>query len=481
MEALKQRSIRAGAARFVGLGIRALLRVGSIVILARLLEPGDFGLVAMVTVLTGVFDIFSTAGLSAATVQKAEITDEQISSLFWTNVAVGVGLALFCFAIAPSVGQFYHDPRASTVIAALAPAFVFNALGVQHIALLQRELRYVTLSAVEIASEALSVIVAISMAYSGWGYWALVSSSIVAPLAMTIGAWLSCRWVPSAPRRNASIGAMLWFGSTVTLNNLVVYGAYNLEKLLLGRYFGPDALGFYGRAYELINLPTQIINSAIGRVAFAGLSRLQDERARFKNYFLKSYSLAISITLPTTMFCFVAADAIIHVVLGPKWKDAAEPFRLLAPAIMVFGIINPFGWLLQSFGLQRRSLNVALVLAPIVICAYLIGIPYGMHGVALAYSTAMVLWLVPHTLWCLHGTPLTPREFLSATRPPFMAGIAAALVAASVQHYFRNSPELVQLIWAGAAMSSVYAWMLLFVMKQSPFYVEIWRGLRGAT
>ena len=205
---------------------------------------------------------------------------------------------------------------------------------------------------------------------------------------------------------------MLRFGGTITLNGLVVYVAYNLDKVLVGRFYGPASLGIYSRAYALINLPTAIINGPLGDVAFSSLARLQGEPARLKSYFLKGYSLVVSITLPATIACAVFADDIILVTLGPKWTEASTIFRLLAPTILVFGMINPLAWLLKSVGLQARSLKIALVLAPLVICSYLVGLPYGPSGVALAFSTAMVLSMLPLICWCLHGTSISVRELL---------------------------------------------------------------------
>lgn len=482
VEDLKERTIRAGAARLVGQGGRSLLRIGSIIVLARLLDPSDFGLVAMVTVITGVFEIFATGGLSAATVQKAEVSNEQISTLFWVNIAIGVLLALLCLAVAPFLNAFYEEPKTALVIAALAPSFIFNAAGVQHVALLQRRLRYAALSAIEVGSELVAAVIGIGLALAGWGYWALVIGVMAGPLVITIGAWAATGWVPKAPQRDSAVASMLRFGGTITLNNLIVYIAYNLEKVLLGRYFGPDALGLYGRAYELINLPTRILNSAIGSVAFAALSRLQMEPIRFRTYFLKGYSLVVSLTLPATILCAILADDIILVVLGPKWKDAAEIFRLLAPTILVFGMINPLAWLLQSVGLQERSLKIAFVLCPLVIGSYLIGIPYGPSGVAFAYSAAMTLWLVPHILWCLHGTPIAPGDLLSAVGRPLLSGVAAASAALVVQHFAAPIPfPLVRLTLAGSAMLVVYLSALLFVMRQKDFYVDLLRALKGAS
>ena len=482
VDGLKRQTIRAGAARSLGQGSRALLRLGTIVVLARLLDPSDFGLVAMVTVVTGVFDIFGTGGLSAATIQRAEISDQQISTLFWVNIVIGILLALLCLAVAPLLDLFYEDSSTALVLVALAPTFIFNAAGVQHVALLQRRLRYTTLSSIEVGSELVSGVISIALALAGWSYWALVVGVLAAPLVITVGAWIATGWIPGAPSRESDVSSMLRFGGTITLNNLVVYVAYNLEKVLLGRYFGPDALGLYGRAYELINLPTRIINSAVGSVAFSALSRLQKDEARVRTYFLAGYSLVVSLTLPTTIVCAVLADDIILVVLGPKWQASAEIFRLLAPTILVFGMINPLAWLLQSSGLQQRSLHVAFVLCPIVICSYLIGIPYGPNGVALAYSAAMTLWVVPHIVWCLYGTPITPGDLLSAIGRPLLSGAAAAVAALLVQHLAADIPyAFVRLALAGTAMATVYVTTLLFVMGQKDLYLELFRGLKHAT
>ena len=388
-------------------------------------------------------------------------------------------LGLLCIGAAPVVSAFYSEPKTALVMLAIAPAFVINATGVQHIALLQRHLRYITLAVIEVGSEIATLMVAISMALAGYGYWAVVASVITAPIVLTIGAWISSGGVPGLPRKLRDVYPMLRFGGVVTLNSLVVYVAYNLDKVLLGRYYGAATLGIYGRAYELINLPTRIINTAIGVVAFSSLSRLQADPVRLKSYFLKGYSLVVSITLPTTIACAVFADDIILVTLGPNWTAAAPIFRLLAPTILVFSIIDPTGWFLQSIGMQERSLKIALVLSPLVICSYVIGLPYGPTGVALAFSTAMVLWLIPHMYWTVHGTNLSVRElFLAAARPLF-AGTVAAVAAVIVQHFAAPFPSpLLRLMLGGTAMMSVYVLVLLFVMKQSEFYFGLLREFR---
>ncbi len=479
MKDIKEKTIRGGAARLIGQALKSLLRLGTIIVLARLLDPSDFGIVAMVTVVTGVFEIFATGGLSAAAVQKPEISNAEISTLFWFNIAIGVLLGLLCIAAAPVLSTFYSEPETALVMIAIAPTFVINATAVQHMALLQRHLRYTTLAAIEVESEIVTGIVAIVMALAGFGYWAVVASVITGPLVLTIGAWVTSGWLPGLPRNVRDVYPMLRFGGTVTLNGLVVYVAYNLDKVLLGRYFGPAVLGIYGRAYELINLPTRILNTSIGAVAFSSLARLQREPARLKTYFLKGYSLVVSITLPATIACAVFADDIILVTLGPNWTAAAPVFRLLAPTILVFSIINPLGWLLQSIGMQERSLKIALVLSPLVICSYLVGLPYGPSGVALAFSTMMVLWLVPHICWALHGTNISVWEFFSAAGRVLAAGTVAAIAAAIMQQVAAPLPSpLLRLAIGGTTMLSIYVLVLLFIMKQREFYFDLLREFR---
>ena len=436
----------------------------------------------MVTVVTGVFEIFGTGGLSAATIQRAEISDQQISTLFWVNIAIGVLLALLCLAVAPLLNLFYEDSNTALVLVALAPTFIFNAAGVQHVALLQRRLRYTTFSSIEVGSELVSGVISIGLALAGWSYWALVIGVLAGPLVITVGAWIATGWIPGAPSRDSDVSSMLRFGGTITLNNLIVYVAYNLEKFCSDAISAPTPSAYYGRAYELINLPTRILNSAVGSVAFSALSRLQTDPARVRTYFLAGYSLVVSLTLPTTIVCAVLADDIILVVLGPKWQASAQIFRLLAPTILVFGMINPLAWLLQSSGLQERSLKMAFVICPIVICSYLIGIPYGPNGVALAYSAAMILWVVPHILWCLHGTPITPGDLLSAIGRPLLSGAAAALAALLVQHLTAEIPYRVRAPRVGGVChGDVYVTTLLFVMGQKDLYIELLRGLRTAS
>jgi PST family polysaccharide transporter len=204
---------------------------------------------------------------------------------------VGVLLGLLAVAAAPAIAAFYHEPRLFGVTAVLALGFLFNAAGIQHSVLLQRQMRFTTLAVIGVVSLIVSTVIGIGGAKAGYGYWALVAMTVALPLTATIGFWLTTAWVPGMPRRRVGIRSMMRFGGTLTLNGQVAYLAYNSEKVLIGRFWGAGAIGIYGRAYQLINVPTDNLNSAVGEVAFSALSRVQDDPSRFKSYFLKGYSL----------------------------------------------------------------------------------------------------------------------------------------------------------------------------------------------
>ncbi len=475
---LRTKAVRGGFIRIWTQAASFVLRTGSLMVLARLLEPKDFGLVAMVTAVTGIFDLFKTAGLSIVTIQRSEISDEQVSTLFWVNVGVGGLLAVLTFAMAPALAAFYREPRLFWIAFALAFGFLVNAAGVQHSALLQRQMRFGTLAAIDMACLLAYAAVGIGMALSGFGYWSLVGMTLIVPAVSTACVWLLARWIPGRPRRGVGIRSMLKFGGTVTLDSLVTYIGYNAEKVLLGRFWGTEALGIYGRAYQLVNLPTRNLNSAIGGVAYSALSRLQEDPQRFKAYFLKGYSLVLAMTVPITIGCSLLAGDLVLVVLGPKWRDAIPLLRLLAPTILAFALIDPFSWLLVAMGRVVRSLKIGLMIAPLVIAAYLVGLPHGPKGVAVGYSAMMTVLILPVIAWCRYDTIIKGADIWRAVRPPILSGLAAAGLTLGTSLWLVGGfPPLPRLLAGGGVMLASYLGMLLFAMKQKTLYVELVREI----
>jgi O-antigen/teichoic acid export membrane protein len=263
----------------------------------------------------------------------------------------------------------------------------------------------------------------------------------------------------------------------------VTYIGYNAEKVMLGRVWGADAIGIYGRAQQLLFLPIDSLNTAIGEVAFSALSRLQDDPVRLRNYFLKGFSLVLGLTLPIAIMFALFADDLVYVLLGPQWKDSVEIVRLLAPTVAIRAIVHPMGWLLFSLGLVGRTLRIALVFTPIMVIGSYIGLPYGAVGIAIAYSTVMTLSAIPNVIWSVHGTAISAREiFLTVIRlltPGVFAGGFAYGFHVTSGEYF--SPVF-RLLLENMILFLAYFGILFWSdLTQRSLYIDLFRGLRPAS
>jgi O-antigen/teichoic acid export membrane protein len=477
-EHLKRKSVRGGMVAVSAQALKFGLQTGSVMVLARLLSPADFGLQGMVVALTGILGLFRDVGLSAATVQREVVTHEQVSTLFWINVAVGAALTLLAAALAPALVFFYKEPRLYWVTIISALAFFVNGLAVQHSALLQRAMRFVTLAKIDVLSLALSSAIGVGMAFFGCGYWSLVGMALSGSLVSTLGAWLAVRWLPGWPSRKAGVRKMLHFGGTVTANSLVSYLSYNAEKVLLGRFWGAPALGLYGRAYQLVNLPVQQLNSALYIVAFPALSQMQDDGERLCRSFLRGYTVLLSITVPVIVASAIFAEEIVRTLLGTKWMEAAPLLRLLMPMVLGFALMNPFGWFLMATGRARRSLNISFLIAPTVLVAVLAGIRQGPKGVACAYSLAILLVVIPVIAWAIHGTGITLRAYGHAIKNPLLAGLLAGVCGLGVKVALAARLSPIPLLIVGmCVLLGVYLCLLLVVMDQRALYADLIKQL----
>ena len=271
---LRRGLVRGSFVTALAQGLKFMILTATTIVLARLLSPQDFGLQGMIVVVTGFLGLFQDVGLATATIQKLEVTHEQTSTLFWLNAGVGVVLAIICAALAPLLVTFFHEPRLYWVSVVSGVAFVFNGLSAQHGALLRRGMRFVTQAKIGVLSVAVASATGIVMALLGCRYWSLVGMTLVGSIVIAAGTWLAVPWIPGLPRRKCGTLSMLHFGGLATCNNLLVFLLWNADKFLIGRFWGADALGLYGRAYQLVTLPVQELNASVGGVALPALSRI---------------------------------------------------------------------------------------------------------------------------------------------------------------------------------------------------------------
>ncbi len=427
---LARRSVQGGVVTLTGQGARFALQLVGTVVLARLLTPSEFGLVAMVSVIIAFGQVLREAGLPTATVQQQGLTADQVSVLFWANVATSVGLGAVLALGAPLVSAFYGRSELTAVTVALAVSFALGGLANQHGALLQRQMYFTSLAVVQIASQAAYLAVAVAMALAGYGYWSLVGGNIAQSLTLVLGTLLLCRWRPGRPRRGAGSGSMLRFGGNVLGFDLVNYFSRNMDNILIGRYLGAAPLGLYARAYNLFMLPITQIRTPVTQVAMPALSALRPEPERYRRYYRHTLTVLALLTVPLTLWCLWEAAFIIEVALGPQWTDAVPVFRILAVSALVQPVASTRGLVLLSLGLSQRYFRWGLANAILNVAAFVAGLPFGIEGVAAAYAVANYAIVAPSLYYCLRGTPVRQGDFWRAMVGPLAVGALASLVFA---------------------------------------------------
>ena len=388
---LRQRTISSGLITVAAQCAQFLLNLAYIMVLARLLAPEEFGLVAMVTTVMGFLRIFQDAGLSTATVQREEITHAQVSNLFWVNVFVGGVITLLVAASAPAVAWFYREPRLVGITLVLSPTFLLASSAVQHVALLNRQMRFGVISTIDILSMLAGYLTGIGIALSGYGYWALVTANIVQVGTRLVLAWLVSGWRPQLPSRNTQTRHLLAFGANLTAGTLMNSLSRGSDNLLIGRFFGAAAVGLYSRASVLLIRPLQQFMGPINAVVVPALSRIQSQDDRYRRTFLQVFEPIALVSFLSTGLFLALAHPLTLAVLGPKWEPAAVIFAALTVAAMTYPPTSAATWLFASQGRGKDWVLASSVVSIATLCSFLVGLRWGPVGVAVSYSASCVL------------------------------------------------------------------------------------------
>jgi len=446
-EGVAGRAIRGGAFTVGSQASQFVIGLLATMVMARLLTPRDYGLIGMVTVVTGFLTIFKDIGLSRATIQRNVLTHDEASSLFWINGAVGVGIALLTAAIAPVIARFYGEPRLTNITIALACGFLVSGFSVQHQALLRRRMRFGILAANDVFSITLASVVGITMAFERMSYWAIVGNQLTFTISGAVLAWTVCRWRPSLPKRSTPVREMLAFGGNITGFTVLNYFSRNTDDLLIGRFCGSQQLGLYAKAYQLLLFPLNQINLPIGGVAVPTLSRIVDEPERYLAAFARTLDKIVLITMPLVVFLMVCSDWLIAVVLGSQWVGAANIFMWLAIAGFVQPIGYTTGWLFTSQNRTGELLRWGVMSSILAVGSIAAGVHWGAEGVAKSYGLTSALITTPLNLWWVgRRGPVRTWDFYK-TSAPFAISAIIAGGAVWVFHYFAHpAHELVGLI-----------------------------------
>ncbi len=453
---LKGRSVRAGALSAVAQISQVLLQSASTVVLARLLTPTDFGLVAMVTGITAVAVGFADLGLTEATIQRKEISHRQVSTLFWINVAIGLFLTLLTAAMAPVLAKFYREPRLLGVTLAVSSGFLLGGLRGQHNALLKRQMRFSEIALRDVSAYAVGFLVGIIMAWRGAGYWALVTFPLVQSFLQMMISFVVVKWTPGLPHFDSEVRSAVGFGGYVAASYAVFNWIRNIDNVLVGWYWGAGPLGLYSRAFNLLVLALNQITGPTSNVAIPAFSRVQGESEVFARYYLRIMNLIGWVSASLFGFLFVAAEPVIVIILGEKWRGAVPVFQILTISAIGQMLLESSLWILISRGQSARLFRLMLLMTPFVVVGILIGLPFGIKRVALSLSLtllAIIPWILKRTF---RGTDLTLASLGKALLCPVSICLAAIVSTKIVLQLLKPEKLVLQLLAAALAFGSAY-------------------------
>jgi PST family polysaccharide transporter len=463
---LRRLAIRGAAATLSAAALSLVAQVVSTVILARLLTPADFGVVAMVTTFSMLLMSFGTSGFSEAVIQPEEMNRFQASNLFWITCAIGLILTIGFAASGLLLARFFRNPLVAPVTVATSVAIFIYAASTIHIALLKRAMRFSAVSANEVVARAVSAAVAVLLAWRGWGYWALVAGIVAQVLVTTVGAWWLCRWIPSPPRRGIGTRAALRFAANVYGRFSANYFARNFDNLLVGWRFNAAALGFYKKAYDLFALSASQLTAPLHNVALAALSRLNQDPVRFRRYLANSLGIIAFIGMAVGADLTLVGKDVVRLALGPKWSESGRIFELFGPGIGIMLLYSTVGWIHLSVGKPGRWLRWTLVETAATVLLFILALPWGPAGIAVAWSVSF--WILSIPAFWYAGRPIGfgVSSLVGAVWRYAAASLVAGLGAAAI---VRGTP-----FWGTPPSAEAALGAILII---SPVFVTLYLGV----
>ena len=472
---IRRTAVRGAGAALAGQTANFVLSIGSVITLARLLSPADFGVVTMVTTLGLLFRSFGFIGFTELIVQRDRISASLASNLFWIELGLG-GILTLVFASSGSVmAAFYHNEFVSQVAIGMSPMIFLGCLGWIHLGLLQRAMLFKSVALINLVAQTVYVVVSITLAIAGLHYWALVWAIVAHSATTAIGAWLVCRWIPSWPNRVSGTRSGLKFAVSVYSHYAFNYFTRNTDNLLVGWRFGAGMLGFYKKAYDLFVLPESQLLAPLSNVVVTTLSRMREDRQQFQRVFLGAISVLAFLGMGIGAdFALVGKD-IIRLLLGPGWDEAGRIFVLFGPGIGAMLLYETHGWIHLSIGRPERWFFWGLIEFACTVSLFLLALHWGPSGVAFAWTASFFLLMFPGFWYAGKPIGLGLGSVLAAVWKAFFASVVAAFAAGAI---LSAMPRPATTYGAQAALVRIIITSSIFSGLYVGSLVALHRGLR---
>lgn len=437
------------------------------VITARLLAPSDFGLIAMVASVTALTTMIQDLGASQSVVQRETISRGQLNSVFWISAGLGCLLALLLAISSPAIAGFFGEPRLEGLMVAFAAPIIASGLQAVPFALLNRHMRFRELALIDALAAAASFAVGIGLAWLLGSYWALYAAACASSLVLLAGCWISSGFRPGRPEFDSGTRAMIGFGSGISGFNLANYFSRNADNVLIGKFFGDVALGFYDRAYRLLLFPISQIHAPIGRVMIPLMARSLSDPYRYRRSYMECVSLLLLATQPAILFATLYAEDVFRILLGERWLASAPIFAWLGIAGLHQVMTSTIGWLYISQGRGGGFFRIGLFGAVTTVVSFVAGLPWGPVGVAAAYTISDYIVRLP-VIWASAGRlgPVSTRDLYMLAAPHVLSTAAAAAVLLALKRFVDMPNALTCGLLAGMSYAVYLAFLMLFAEKR---------------
>lgn len=416
--------------------VQLLMSILISAILARLLTPSDFGLIAMVLVFSNFVAIFAGIGLTAAIVQKPEISDETLSSSFWVNVGLGALVTVALAASAPLIAAFYSEPRLTPLVVFISATFFITSFSNVSFALLTKRMNFKAIAIISVCATGASGIIGVFLAFSGYGVWSLAWYTVLASVFTAVLTLIYARWVPHFLLGLQHVKGLLGFGANLTGFGFVNYFAQNMDNLLVGRFLGSAALGFYNLAFNLLVLPVTSISNVVGNVMFPALSIIQHDKQLVRDAYVRANRYVAAVSFPLMIWLLVAAPQLVRVIYGPKWIPVIPLIQIFALAGLEQSVEN-VGWIFMSQGRTDVLFKLGIATTVVIVMSFVVGLRGGVEGVVIAYTIAIYLKAYPVFVIAFRLIDMKVRYALA----PLWSVTLAALTLGIVAFLFQISLE----------------------------------------
>jgi PST family polysaccharide transporter len=455
----------------LGRGAQVLTQLLGVSILARLVSPADFGLLALAGVATALLRLLLDMGTATAVVQKANLAHAQVNSIFWFNLLTGTVLGTALLVFSPWIAFLLGDGRVRPVLGLLALAFPITALGATQIALLERESQFKRLAIQGSIAGSAGLTTAIVLALNGFGVYALVAQSIVAALLSTGLAWRASGWKAGRPSMRG-LDEIAGFSGNLLAFNLLNYLHRNSDTVIIGRVFGQGDLGIYNVAYRILLFPLQNITFAINKAMLPAYSKRQLDHANLREHYLLTLRGIALVTAPLMTSVWWGREPIVALLLGPSWAKAGPIIAWLAPVGFLQSILSTSGSVLTAIGKTTTLRKLGVVGVPFLTVSFLAGIPWGVQGLAASYCLANVIWIFPVFSTVMRSIGGTGRAAISEAWLPAAIAVASFLVAHLLVAPVQAPPvtRLAGLLVLGAALYALG--VALFLRRECSAILE---------